>query len=428
MSSNPIIMENWRAEISNHKQKKHTPNNSTAPTHLSPTKNSISQPPHSHLLQELLLGGKTPTHVLRRALEQHSNYSDAEQPSSNKRTVVMVCGTFPLPVIAYTASSVPSNPNPTLFFVYRLLAGRYSSHVWVLPTTCNSSRSDQTFDEIGTSYFSFRDWCSLGGKFPRCSYYSCSGWMLDPRVSGRSPNVALSFCVICDPKEKRTTDLKRPKGMDVTWCDNQTAESTTRNANFRCKWWRSQNSRMLCILIFWMRNHRSLWRVHWTLITQKNLYELLSSKLHWLGVCHFHFPKSTSQLIYYRVKTRIYDVPLQNSVMQLYYIQNNLVRNKGLQNGILYHPFSTSSKTQVHSINLIATTWEVHNIDLRFTDPSSSEWLPTYSGWLETCACYGEAVPTSRTLGESCLFHYFRSSAWRGTSKKEPGTKMIPKK
>lgn len=40
--------------------------------------------------------------------------------------------------------------------------------------------------------------------------------MLDPRVSGRSPNVALSFCVICDPKEKRTTDLKRPKGMDVT--------------------------------------------------------------------------------------------------------------------------------------------------------------------------------------------------------------------
>ena len=112
----------------------------------------------------------------------------------------------------------------------------------------------------------------------------------------------------------------------------------------------------------------------------------------------------------------------------VYYIQNNLVRNKGLQNGILYHPFSTSSKTQVHSINLIATTWEVHNIDLRFTDPSSSEWLPTYSGWLETCACYGEAVPTSRTLGKSCLFHYFRSSAWRGTSKKEPGTKIIPKK
>ena len=164
MSSNPIIMENLRAEISNHKQKKHTTNNSTAPTHLSPTKNSISQPPHSHLLQELLLGGKTPTHVLRRALEQHSNYSDAEQPSSNQRTVVMVCGTFPLLVIAYTASSVPSNPNPTLFFVYRLLAGRYSSHVWVLPTTCNSSRSDQTFDEIGTSYFPFRDWCSLGGS------------------------------------------------------------------------------------------------------------------------------------------------------------------------------------------------------------------------------------------------------------------------
>lgn len=32
-----------------------------------------------NLLEELLLGGKTPTHVLRRALEQHSNYSDAEQ-------------------------------------------------------------------------------------------------------------------------------------------------------------------------------------------------------------------------------------------------------------------------------------------------------------------------------------------------------------
>lgn len=105
-------------------QTKETYNKQRHPTHTPISNQKFNLSTTTHLLQELLLGGKTPTHVLRRALEQHSNYSDAEQPSSNKRTVVMVCGTFPLPVTVYTVSSVPSNPNPTFFFVYRSLAGR----------------------------------------------------------------------------------------------------------------------------------------------------------------------------------------------------------------------------------------------------------------------------------------------------------------
>ena len=89
--------ENWKccAEISNHKQKtiQQTTTNNNPPTYPQPKIQSLN---HTHyLLQELLLGGKTPTHVLRRALEQHSKYSDAEQPSSNKRTVVMVAVTSP---------------------------------------------------------------------------------------------------------------------------------------------------------------------------------------------------------------------------------------------------------------------------------------------------------------------------------------------